>query len=316
MPTYLSPGVYVEEVDRGSKPIEGVGTAVAAFVGFTARAPSDDPGDPDGIKPRLITNWSQFEAQYGGFVEGALLPHAVYGYFNNGGGVCYICRIPHTRGGSSGPRKALPAASNTELETLEVRALEGAASAEVTIEPQGNEGEPPSSFTLRIRVGGQEVEAFPNLTFGRGARNVETLVNQESKYVRVKAPAVTGVSLAERIPAAGTYPLEMGQVTPIAVGGADFEGSETERTGIRGLVIADEVTMVLCPDLVTAATNDGQLDLDMFKGVQTAMVNHAENAGDRMAILDAPPGLNAQEVKDWRSGQAMYDSRFAALYYP
>ena len=39
MPTYLSPGVYVEEVDRGSKPIEGVGTAVAAFVGFTARSP-------------------------------------------------------------------------------------------------------------------------------------------------------------------------------------------------------------------------------------------------------------------------------------
>ena len=36
--TYQSPGVYVEEVDRGMKPIEGVGTAVAAFVGFTERA--------------------------------------------------------------------------------------------------------------------------------------------------------------------------------------------------------------------------------------------------------------------------------------
>ena len=39
---YLSPGVYVEEVDRGAKPIEGVGTAVAAFVGFTERA--EEPG--------------------------------------------------------------------------------------------------------------------------------------------------------------------------------------------------------------------------------------------------------------------------------
>jgi phage tail sheath protein FI len=38
MPEYLSPGVYVEEVDRGSKPIEGVGTAVAAFVGFAESA--------------------------------------------------------------------------------------------------------------------------------------------------------------------------------------------------------------------------------------------------------------------------------------
>ena len=39
MPSYLSPGVYVEEVASGSRPIEGVGTAVAAFVGFAAKGP-------------------------------------------------------------------------------------------------------------------------------------------------------------------------------------------------------------------------------------------------------------------------------------
>lgn len=37
--TWLSPGVYVEEVSSGSKPIEGVGTAVAAFVGLARRHP-------------------------------------------------------------------------------------------------------------------------------------------------------------------------------------------------------------------------------------------------------------------------------------
>src|SRR5205085_414778 len=37
MPQYLSPGVYVEEVEAGSRPIEGVGTAVAAFVGLAER---------------------------------------------------------------------------------------------------------------------------------------------------------------------------------------------------------------------------------------------------------------------------------------
>ena len=79
MPTYLSPGVYVEEIDGGSKPIEGVGTAVAAFVGFTERAPDDDADDPQGVKPRLVTNWSQYERLYGGFVDGAALPHSVYG---------------------------------------------------------------------------------------------------------------------------------------------------------------------------------------------------------------------------------------------
>lgn len=36
---YQSPGVYVEEVLSGARPIEGVGTAVAAFVGFARRQP-------------------------------------------------------------------------------------------------------------------------------------------------------------------------------------------------------------------------------------------------------------------------------------
>ena len=36
--TYLSPGVYVEEVDRGTKPIEGVGMSTAAFIGISAEA--------------------------------------------------------------------------------------------------------------------------------------------------------------------------------------------------------------------------------------------------------------------------------------
>ena len=43
MPQYLSPGVYVEEVDSGSRPIEGVGTAVAAFVGLATRGPYNTP---------------------------------------------------------------------------------------------------------------------------------------------------------------------------------------------------------------------------------------------------------------------------------
>ena len=46
MPNYLSPGVYVEEVEAGSRPIEGVGTAIAAFVGLAAHGP-DQRADPD-----------------------------------------------------------------------------------------------------------------------------------------------------------------------------------------------------------------------------------------------------------------------------
>jgi phage tail sheath protein FI len=85
MPQYLSPGVYVEEVEAGSRPIEGVGTAVAAFVGLAAQGPFNEP--------TLVTNWSQFTQAFGDFVGGSYLAHAVYGYFNNGGGACYVVRI-------------------------------------------------------------------------------------------------------------------------------------------------------------------------------------------------------------------------------
>jgi phage tail sheath protein FI len=54
MPTYLSPGVYVEEVASGSRPIEGVGTSVAAFVGLAPRGALN--------APTLVTNWSQYVA--------------------------------------------------------------------------------------------------------------------------------------------------------------------------------------------------------------------------------------------------------------
>jgi len=40
---YLSPGVYVEEVPAASKPIEGVGTSTAGFVGLAPGSPVNTP---------------------------------------------------------------------------------------------------------------------------------------------------------------------------------------------------------------------------------------------------------------------------------
>src|ERR671929_576463 len=95
MPTYLSPGVYVEEVDSGSRPIEGVGTAVAAFAGLAQQGPFNEP--------TLVTNWSQFTQVFGDFVPDSYLAHAVYGYFQNGGGSCYVVRVGGNGNGSSSP---------------------------------------------------------------------------------------------------------------------------------------------------------------------------------------------------------------------
>ncbi len=313
MPSYLSPGVYVEEVDRGSKPIEAVGTAVAAFVGFTQSAPEGS----SGLEPVLVTSWGDYERKFGGFLKGAMLPHAVYGFFNNGGGNAYVVRIPHTEGGEKPrtPQLALPAGAKTDVESLRIEALESGADIEVQIElPDADEGD--DSFTLKVKEGGRVVETYENLSLGKNKQNVETVVNEASSLVRVEVQSAGSLSIADRIPPAGTYPLAAPEMAPVKVTAPQFAGSPEQRTGIGGLVIADDVTMVLVPDLITAATKNGDVDLDMWKAVQTAMIVHCENAGNRMAILDAPPGMSAQQVRDWRSETAMYDSKFAVLYYP
>ena len=73
--------------------------------------------------------------------------------------------------------------------------------------------------------------------------------------------------------------------------------------------------MLCVPDLMSAY-QQGSIDLDTVQAVQTAMISHCELMGDRIAILDSPPGLNAQQIKEWRVDKARYDSMYAALYWP
>jgi phage tail sheath protein FI len=99
---------------------------------------------------------------------------------------------------------------------------------------------------------------------------------------------------------------------PIKV--SDLSGDITQRSGVEGLEIAEDVTMVICPDLM--ANGGTALDKDAIKSVQLKMIAHCENMGDRVAILDPPPNLTPQQVSDWRMKEAGYDSKYATLYYP
>src|ERR1700691_5816119 len=107
MSTYMTPGVYVEEVPARNKPIEGVSTSIAAFIGLAPWGPLN--------RPVLISDWSQFERTYsdpenpkdGPYMKGAYLAYAVRGFFANQGTQCWVVRV----GGTGEPRAALPAAA-------------------------------------------------------------------------------------------------------------------------------------------------------------------------------------------------------------
>jgi phage tail sheath protein FI len=94
-----------------------------------------------------------------------------------------------------------------------------------------------------------------------------------------------------------------------------YVGKPADRTGFAGLEAVDQVTMLSVPDLM-AAHQQGLIDSEGVQAVQLAMIAHCELMGDRVAILDAPPGLNAQQAQEWRVHKAGYDSKYATLYWP
>ena len=103
MPEYLAPGVYVEEVSGGARPIAAVGTSTAAFFGCAPKA------EAALRKPTFVTDWSAFQRT---FVpeddpdeerpaddaqteppEANTLANAVAGFFANGGRRAYIINL-------------------------------------------------------------------------------------------------------------------------------------------------------------------------------------------------------------------------------
>src|SRR5262249_54400362 len=108
--SYLSPGVYVEEVDRGAKPIEAVGTNTVGFLGESARGPVNEAV--------LGTNWSRFGKAFGDFGQCSThLAHAIYGFFNNGGSRCFVVNV----GAPDGEAAAAPKAEGKEGEKKEAK---------------------------------------------------------------------------------------------------------------------------------------------------------------------------------------------------
>ena len=59
MAEYLSPGVYVEEFESGMRPMEGVSTSTAGFVGMAEK------GKVVGT-PEFVSSFADFTRKFGG----------------------------------------------------------------------------------------------------------------------------------------------------------------------------------------------------------------------------------------------------------
>jgi len=327
---------------------------MAAFVGFTEKADMTRQVDGELItedllnRPQLVTNWSQYLERYGGFVEGAYMPHAVYGYFNNGGNRCYVVSVK-TIGraqtallGTDGKPHLIARSKQAGYDGLRLRVkvdvpeLPAPKPTRAAAKPKEGEEEkkeeqpapaesanPPFTLTVeRQGVSGtwQVKEVLHDVTLQElkeedGTKRVEVAFKDDKASQWIDFVVPEAAPLAKVWPTSQQQSLNIEPKLLAPPTSQDFRGEVTDRTGVEGLEALDDVTMVCVPDLMSTAPGE-KLNLDMVKAVQTMMIAHCQRLGDRVAILDPPPNMMPQEIGKWRMDTAGYDSSYAALYYP
>lgn len=314
MPNYLSPGVYVEEVSSGVKPIAGVGTAVGAFIGIAER----------GVigKAVLVTNWSQYVNEFGGFLPNAYLAYAVYNFFAEGGTSCYVVRAA-----SPDAKNAVAVVKDTSGENL----LEISARSEgdwgnrisFTVEEPSN-GQT-AGFKLTIKyselssfsdeyVGeekeGEIVEVFDNLLIF----NCEEKVNDISSFVKV-TPLVDLKVLENRDKKPQYTEKDKSIDLDNGVNGismVEYLDPTNKQVGIHAFDIIDDINIMAAPDIA---------DMVGSRNIILEMLNYCRLRKDCFFVADPPHGLSPQNVKDFKEGAGAFsgnafNSSYGALYYP
>jgi hypothetical protein len=119
-PTY--PGVYIEEIPSGVRTITGVATSITAFIGRTARGPTD--------YAVTINSYGDFERIFGGLWVQSAMSYAVRDFYLNGGSQAIIVRLFNPTFADEAARQAALTAATTQAQTA-ANAISQAASAAV-----------------------------------------------------------------------------------------------------------------------------------------------------------------------------------------
>jgi phage tail sheath protein FI len=319
MPEYLHPGVYIEEIERGPRPIEGVPTSTAAFLGEAERGP---------LTPTLVTSYKDYKRAFGDiFDENKFLPYAVSGFFENGGKRLYVCRIvgegAALASAAFGPFTVRAAGPGFWGTRLFVRVDDG-----TTKKPDGTA----VGFRLRLAYfqagaelfdpfdpqnrqktpGPQYIEDFDDLDANESSPN---FYGKRFPFIDLakgntnQGPdsSALGILVRNADAAAGAKPgnaaqfLAGGTDDTNSLGDDDFKGTNVD----QGLAALErdpfrEVALVYAPGADTV--------------VAKAVVEHCERQRFRFAVVDSVRGQSNTNNLNPRNDVA--DSQYAAFYYP
>jgi phage tail sheath protein FI len=346
MPEYLSPGVYVEEIQTGPRPIEGVGTSTAGMAGVTERGP---------ISPRLITSWLEYQRWYGGYLDlsDSYLPYAVQGFFDNGGQRLFLARIAATDALSTiqviDDNFQIQAVGPGEWGNRIAIRIREASQRDPNFPGKANlfrveviyfspRNVPPDMASIVDWTSPTEsanpdrrvpdvIESFDNLTHEVGAaNNAENVVNSGSQLIRAWFMTSTPGPVTA-VP--GSNPPWI----PLGTQGADgTEVNETHFKGdaepvmpetgtpfidakllqyfgrSRGLTGLEQIDEIA---LLAMPDEVRWIDDSGLSPLTTDVINQCEKLRDRFALVSADRGLN--QVNDV---QPPRDTSYAGFYYP
>lgn len=319
MPEYLTPGVYLEEIERGPRPIEAVATSTAALLGEAERGT---------IKPRLVTSYKEYEFWFGGgFDTTRFLPDAVSGFFENGGRRLFVCRLVSDQATSAqvvfenftvctvGPGSW---GRNTwvRIDDSSTHRSDGAGSSVAV------------GFRMRVAYWSSTPASFlPFDPFADGVRlprpslteDFDDLVTDASSPDFYEKRMLDRSALVKLIRAPTALPSERplnasaalaqhGSNGPAGLHEPDYQGEiirgtpRDELQGLRALELDEyrEVALVYAPGASIA--------------VAKAIVSHCERLRFRFAVIDCEQGVNDLASLDPRTTVA--DTQYAAFYYP
>jgi len=301
MPEYLSPAVYVEELSSGIKPIQGVGTSTAGFVGLAGRGPIGEAV--------AVSNFAEFVRTFGSYYDEGYLAYAVKAFFDEGGTSCYVVRTCHYTGLVPDAAVAFhdfPTAAGTIRITASSPG-EWGRNLVLTI----SDGSAADTFNITVLLSGVEVERLEELSVdSASARYVVDVLPQESRYLLTSGAAQRPTAVAGQALASGGGD----GLTDLAA--SDFCGEvtvglNTVRKGLKVFDAVDDVNILAVPDAV-------------HRDVHVKGLAYCQGRGDCFYLADPlEKGVEtAGEVLSYKLALGPYaggnalNSTYGALYTP
>lgn len=307
MADYLSPAVYIEEKSSGNKPIQGVGTSTAAFVGHADRGPVG--------KAVLITNFSRFLKTFGGFIYNGFLAFAVKAFFDEGGTSCYVVRTCHYANDvptALASTLTVVTASNDQVDSLKFTANSpGLWGEDISISTSPGSG---STFHIAVQYKGKIVENFKDLIMDAASKDYAvTKVNALSQYIMLE-DLTKGNDLSADAAKPKTdiqeQALTGGSDGLSSLAASDYIGNPAIGSGLHAFDIIEGINIVTVPDAI---------DRDVHLGGMT----YCQNRGDcfyvahsQEAVSTPDSVLNYKMAQGDYSGGNAFNSKYGALYTP